>query len=213
MYTHPEIGSLMGSVRSQAEEGMNMGSSKKQGSKVLGVITAAEAERLLVDWVNLKQEDAKKFLERYGGLLGNVFNSNEVFSLQGELREAWVAPNSRDRSWYLFMIRHTYAFAMKCQALGRSRDELLTPQTPEERIVLRKMLAAPPEISPLEAALYYLQEAIGDRAKRCGYEGCRNPYFVAEKRWQKYCSEKCATPSNQKAKRKWWHEHKGKGLL
>jgi predicted nucleic acid-binding Zn ribbon protein len=27
------------------------------------------------------------------------------------------------------------------------------------------------------------------------------------KRWQKFCSEKCAGPANRESKRKWWQEH------
>lgn len=188
-----------------------MGSSKKVGSKILGMLTAAEAERLLVDWVNLRREDADRFMKRYGDLIGDV--SAGLFSYQEELRHAWDAPNSRTRSWYLFMIRHSYAFQMRQQAAGYTNHQLTAPPTAEQKLALKQLLTAPPEISALEAALYYLQEGIGDRAKHCGYAGCRNPYFVAEKRWQKYCSEECASPSNREAKRKWWHDNKGKGLL
>jgi hypothetical protein len=137
------------------------------------------------------------------------------------------------------MIRHAYAYEQRRQAVGDPDSALMSIgeriaagepiivgqelATEKQQAQLRisaleaalteKLLAPPPEISPLEAALYYLQEGIGDRAKHCGYAGCRNPYFVAEKRWQKYCSEACASPSNREAKRKWWHENKGKGLL
>lgn len=185
-----------------------MGSSRKVGSKILGLITQEEAERLLFDWANLKREDTERFLKRWGGLLGDV--SASVFSYQEELRHAWDAPNSRDRSWYLFMIRHSYAFEMRRQAMAHTDAELTAPMTPEKILALKQMMAAPPEISPLEAALYYLQEGIGDRAKHCANVGCRDPYFIAEKRWQKYCSPRCAAPSNVEAKRRWWHENKEK---
>jgi hypothetical protein len=189
-----------------------MGPIKKKANKILGMITADEAERLLLDWVNLKHEDAPRFMNRWHPLIGNVGRS--LFSYQESLRKAWDAPNSRTRSWYLFTIRHAHAYEMRTQQAGVDINALRNPNaTTEEILAHKELLEAPPEISALEAALYYLQEGVGDRAKHCGYDGCRDPYFVAEKGWQKYCSEKCAAPSNREAKRKWWHEKKGKGLL
>jgi hypothetical protein len=67
-----------------------------------------------------------------------------------------------------------------------------------------------PEITSFEAACVHLQRTVADRAKRCGNIDCPAPYFIATKRWQKYCTEKCAGPANREAKRQWWHEHKGK---
>jgi hypothetical protein len=192
---------------------MGMGSSQKIESKILGLVSVKEAERLLFDWANLKESDLEKFVSRYRYVFSGLPKVS-LFAYQELLREAWDAPNSRDRSWYLFMLRHSYAFEMRRRNVeGFSNSDLLGPMTPERQLALKQLMKAPPEISPIEATLYYLQEGVGDRAKHCGYEGCRNPYFIAEKRWQKYCSEECAAPANRDAKRKWWHENKGKGSL
>jgi hypothetical protein len=181
-----------------------VGTSKKAASKILGLLTAEQAERLLFDWANLKRQDAPHFMKHYRNLLADV--SKSLFSYQALLRKAWAAPNSRDRSWYVFMLRHSYAFEMRRQAMAHSDQQLTNPNLPPEQIaLLTEMLSAPPDISPLEAALYYLQENVGELAKQCRNVGCKNPYFIADKPWQKYCSPDCAAPATREAKRKWWH--------
>jgi hypothetical protein len=68
----------------------------------------------------------------------------------------------------------------------------------------------PPPVTPFEAAVFYFQTSIADLAKHCGNSECPAPYFIAIKKWQKYCSEKCAGPAARESKRRWWQENRAK---
>ena len=49
---------------------------------------------------------------------------------------------------------------------------------------------------------------VADRLRYCRNKQCANPYFVAVRRDQLYCSRDCAAPAKRKAKLKWWRrEH------
>jgi hypothetical protein len=55
------------------------------------------------------------------------------------------------------------------------------------------------------ALLFCMRSA--DRLRVCQNNECRAPYFIAQRRSQKYCSEQCAQPSQREFKRKWWADH------
>ncbi len=48
---------------------------------------------------------------------------------------------------------------------------------------------------------------IADRMRRCPNPDCPAPYFIAQRRSQKYCSDACALPAQREFKRDWWREH------
>jgi hypothetical protein len=48
---------------------------------------------------------------------------------------------------------------------------------------------------------------IVDRMRYCPTLGCPAPYFIAQRRSQKYCSDACAVPAQREFKRAWWREH------
>lgn len=206
-----------------------MGSSKKPGSKILGTVTRAEADRLLLDLANVhdKPESLQRIRDRNPDTLGNV-DDHILIQLQGVLRLAWTAQDARHRDWFIFQVRDVYcAFQLDQQmALSERPDdpyprEVILPsggtlttwggESSSTKLERRRLQPPPPTI--FEATMYYFQRSIAERAKFCPVPGCHAPYFVAAKRWQKYCSEACAGPANREAKRKWWHENKGKGLL
>lgn len=41
----------------------------------------------------------------------------------------------------------------------------------------------------------------------CANPGCKEPYFVARRSSQFYCSSPCAKPAQKEAKLKWWYDH------
>jgi hypothetical protein len=122
----------------------------------------------------------------------------EIAELVGELlRKAWDArtldwtnkkkpvmvPDQRRRDWYL-----TDAESFYHTAQNRFGDP-------------------PSRVTPLEALVYYFRRN-GDHALHCPNPDCPAPYFFATKKGQKYCSEKCAEPTQRAAKLRWWHENK-----
>ena len=56
----------------------------------------------------------------------------------------------------------------------------------------------------LQGALWLAFVGLYDRARRCQNPTCPAPYFLAARRDQKYCNEKC---SRLVANRRWWDQH------
>jgi hypothetical protein len=63
---------------------------------------------------------------------------------------------------------------------------------------------APPR--PFEQALTYLLNS-AKRMRHCKNPECPAPYFFADRRNQKYCSEVCALPEQRAFKRRWWQQN------
>jgi hypothetical protein len=185
-----------------------MGTVQKSDNKVLGMITPTDAEEFLFEWANLSfdQSRAIERLKKHHPEILSTIDDYTLALLQGQLRMAWDAPDQRHRDWCLYQMRD-YLYQ------SSAREEWLRQHDSTGRIASKQpagyQFGPPPPITKLEAVLVYLQSRIGDRTKHCGYEDCPTPYFIAVKRWQKFCSEKCAGPGNREVKRKWWHE-KGK---
>jgi hypothetical protein len=188
-----------------------MSSSKKQGSKILGVVGREEAERLLLDWANLsdqrEDESATRLFRRHEQVLKALewkgdtehpLNPYEIYTLRLHLRKAWDAPDRRTREWHIFQLRRKFSE----WSLSLSLDgDLSKPMVWFEQV---------PPLTPLEATMYHFQN-VADLAKHCGNSDCPAPYFIAIKRWQKYCSEKCSGPGERESKRNWWRKNRGKG--
>jgi hypothetical protein len=62
---------------------------------------------------------------------------------------------------------------------------------------------------PLAPALLQAIHA-ADLMRICQNPDCPARYFIADRRTQKFCSEKCAGPAQREAKRRWWSEHGNK---
>jgi hypothetical protein len=203
-----------------------MGSRRISSRKILGVIARSDAERLLLDWANLPElpdygpaelEAYMRLLSRHPQVFGHIEVSDARFQIEEigvRLRQAWDAPNRRNRDWYCFQLRAKFHQWKTQVEFFRHHPPVHIDQV-DIRVheQLWKSLEEPPPISDFEAAIFYFQTSISDRAKYCGGPDCPAPYFIATKRWQKYCSLACAGPAGREAKRKWWHEHKGKGSL
>lgn len=50
-----------------------------------------------------------------------------------------------------------------------------------------------------------------DLMRVCLNPDCPARYFVADRRSQKFCSEKCAEPARREYKRRWWNDNRGSG--
>lgn len=48
---------------------------------------------------------------------------------------------------------------------------------------------------------------VADRMRFCPTTNCPAPYFIAQRRSQKYCSDACSVPAQRECKRSWWREH------
>ena len=212
-------------------------SSHKPPRQILGVISAARAERMLTEWVNtdltgLPQSSKawERLFRRYPEIpsvpVSNILPSSEanwpLFHHQMEMAEeaaadlarAWESSNLRHFEWYTWKAQMEYEY----QAAS-ARNNLLEPLEEGDRISSEKVPRAiatvletgdPPEtITPVEAAIFYLRQNY-KRALRCPNPDCPAPYFFTAKKGQKYCSPECAKPSQRESKRRWWAENRAK---
>lgn len=64
----------------------------------------------------------------------------------------------------------------------------------------------PPPRSEFEEIAFYFQLNL-DRARYCPNPECPAPYFLANKKGQKYCGTECAEYGQRKSAREAWHRH------
>jgi hypothetical protein len=217
-----------------------MSSRRKTSSKVLGVLESTRAEAFLLDLANtdtinvsmmnadqLSMDLATSFQRRYPEMFEPLGNhhpqlwAETLTWIQLCLQKAWRATDDdRKRQWCGYEMRRHYRDAVTVAAFAATKTE------PKDLPVFFSALAHigenpdrvdprlidPPPKTPFEAAVVYFQEHIRDRAKYCRNENCSEQrYFIAKKRWQRYCSEACVGPANRESKRKWWRENHPRG--
>jgi|SRR5215831_5898163 len=204
-----------------------MGSRRKVGSKILGLVTEATARDFLLRLANLGDDSVPWLRSKYPEMFHQSTSEETIFAYRKELRRAWDAPDQRTRDWYVFSLRRHHAMMERVIAMdeiarsGRAQHlveemgKLEASLSPKQRQEARRSVAEwltepPPQITPLEATLFYFQTRVADLAKHCGHVDCPSPYFIADKRWQKFCSEACAGPANRESKRKWWSENRAR---
>jgi hypothetical protein len=209
-----------------------MKSSQERGHQIQGVISARFAEKLLTDWVNLlgewprleNDESLRQTSEQIDWICRwypDVFEDCPPLPtvvLREILRKAWDAPDLRHRDWFMFKFRDYYQqTVLRVQAVradlnpGQIPPEMpvIVPSTRDEVLESTGPRNDPPPITLIEAVAFYFQRN-ANRARRCPNPECEFPYFLARKKGQKYCSEKCAKPARRESKRKWWSENRGK---
>lgn len=174
-----------------------------RSSKFLGIVTPAEAECFLEDWANLEQEDIPRFLMTHTFFIPDDLQAqvtpHVLIRYRNMLRKAWDTQDPFRRNWCLSLVQ--LPFAIWSEAVRRGLLRKL--HDADERTI--DLIQGPPDKpSPVDAALLYLEIVIADRAKHCGNANCERPYFIGEKRWQRYCSPSCARPAILAAKRKWF---------
>jgi hypothetical protein len=87
------------------------------------------------------------------------------------------------------------------------------PLTLGREVALLRVISAhltPPEAQAItDAYTMVLLHAlhVADRMRICQNHECGAPYFLAERRSQKYCSEPCARPAQAEFKARWWSAH------
>lgn len=197
-----------------------MGSSRKAKSKILGVVTPTRAKVFLTRLANRSlDKDSAKLRLAYPEMVEPLPDSWEVALswVQIYLRLAWDTPDERYREWYLHEMRRHYRDSVTEASFRQEEPKLgpllfsAIPAAGIDRDLVDERLIRPPVVTPFEGAAFYFQSRVGNLAKHCQHSECAEPYFIADKRWQKFCSEACAGPANRESKRKWWRENKARG--
>ena len=206
--------------------------------KSLVMLSARQAESLLLDWVNLPnptdypphRRAVDKLLSRYSYVF--AFRKTDqseggrqtrtaavevlLAAVQIGLRRAWLASNAHERDWYIFQLRYAYELtrARIEDGIFATQDVFDTPELRARRslrLMIEDLLHYVPEATPFEAAICHLQTRLAHRMRRCPNPDCARPYFFRVKKGQKYCSAACADPARREAKRIWWNQNRGRG--
>jgi hypothetical protein len=116
---------------------------------------------------------------------------------QPELRNIWKEPAPLLKEAGLMML--AAAYMKECAPLAWAKN----PAHVLEFMESRGMSSGPDRF--LMVLLYALKHA--HLLRYCANPECKEPYFVARRGSQIYCSSPCAAPAQKKAKLKWWGEH------
>jgi len=203
--------------------GDQVNSSRKSRDQILGVISRKDAERLLLDLANLQESDVRRLMTHNRKILAPLIadekgaNEYRLFTLRNHLRKAWNEPDRRTREWHIFQLRRKFnEWSLKVSGIPINPfdfQKIMGFDDPDRKDHLGQAIdpfEQPPPLTPVEAAMFYLQTAIGDRAKHCANPTCSIPYFLGTKKGQKYHDDICAQHGQREAKRKWWNENRAK---
>jgi hypothetical protein len=159
-------------------------------------------------------------------------SSQEVIAIRELLRKVWTA-SDRNKEWFVFLLRRLHAEIMRrVQALQTNAGEQLVREWLGKKSLLDITLAkpekaaaalslfvggeqlhqalndSPPPAGFFEDCAFYLHRRL-DKVRVCRNKKCEvRPYFIAEKKNQKFCSDVCVVNARLASKRKSWHKHK-----
>jgi hypothetical protein len=180
-------------------------------------ITESEWSKLVTDYKALKGR-----LPKAKGAKADAWD--KAFSV---FRRKWEGPNC---FWILDSPAQTIA-ALRAIWSGKLEDQAIVTEIsqrlrlgerqPWEWAMLHpeSSLDAPPIHVNLDAGTVVLLPSTVDEAlwiallqnyKKlavCENQTCQHPYFLRYRPSQRYCSEKCALPSQREFKKRWWNEH------
>jgi hypothetical protein len=189
---------------------------------LLGVISRKDAESFLLDLANYPQvgDYTHPAFHRFVFRWGKFFSAYDVeddtdeldlfeflvFWLCPYMRMAWSGSSPREREWYVHKVRQIYNEDRVLRSEeGRRLNSLKEQQGLKVREDFEKLVLGLPPPNPIDAALQYFQQVVG-QASVCQNPLCQHPHFLAAKFAQKYCSDLCARPAQKEAKQKWWRK-------
>ena len=187
-------------------------------------IDRGEAERFLVELLNLRTED-QGAVRRFGQMFEDYVPYEPVYFVMRENptqeeREAAtnvanaVRPTLNTRSFDRLKSSLKDAWvqpttlAREVAVLG-VLHEALNNYLREESVLPEVEHRAHRAYGNIVLTLLHA-ERIADRMRYCPNPHCAAPHFIAKRRSQKYCSDLCSLPAQREFKRAWWDEH-GKG--
>ncbi len=170
-----------------------------------------EAERFLTEIANLRDDPAS--VRRLEAQLGAFApwparwsGESGLRDLRDKIREVWREPNLLRRTWAALALFLQVVIQPLQDETRKSSDAPRPDIRPGEDFleVLNRIPVPPPD--PLSQVFSYFTEST-DRARYCANPDCLAPYFLAKRRTQRYCSDACSKPAQQRFKREWWAEH------
>jgi len=147
------------------------------------------------------------------------------------LRRIWSERDGRQRDWYFYRLRDSFhqmivrlenphlieigdrdivANLIQLERLSHERGDNSSQRARVfQNATGAHLLEDVPKLCPFEASIYWLQ--LNQRLMLyCEGPTCPAPYFLRTEKGQKFCKPECANPARREAKRRWWHENRGK---
>lgn len=120
--------------------------------------------------------------------------------LQPRLRAIWREPSPLLKEAGLMML--TADYMRQCAPLKGVKF----PSAWSGSLEFQEILGMPRHTDKFLMVLLYALKHV-HLLRYCANPDCKEPYFVARRASQIFCSGPCAKPAQQEAKRKWWNEH------
>lgn len=184
-------------------------------------VSPDRAERFLERLANLDTANEKKlwtFADRFSDFLPHEgpesllhvpddfavrfkVRSQFLRQIQARLRTIWreQAPLLKEANIMLLAGEYMRAYATELEDNRR-----ITADLPKE--ILAIMGLEPPRPDAFVMVLLHALKHV-QLLRYCANPGCQEPYFVARRHSQVFCSEPCAVVSQRASKLKWWREH------
>jgi hypothetical protein len=130
-------------------------------------------------------------------LLSQVFEATWPIlqELQPALRNAWKEPVPAMKEAGVMFVAGSY-MSMSAQTVAAEKLGYIG--------LFRPGFAEAPDKFPM-VMLHALKHV--HLLRYCANPACKEPYFVAQRASQVFCSGPCAAPAQREAKRRWWDEH------
>jgi hypothetical protein len=181
------------------------------GTKTVEIFS--HSDRAIVDFANTSNtpEDIRYFTRKYGVLHRDDLDWIEVapgervvmsdffmihcgqwLKTQGVFRREWERERKTDDGLAEKLAKHIAPGLRP----GRVVKAFVRPSGKTFELALQP--------DDLEGALWLAFVGLFDRTRKCQNPTCTSPYFLASRKDQKFCNEKC---SRLVANRRWWDEH------
>jgi hypothetical protein len=151
-----------------------------------------------------RPETLRRLRRRYPEFCPRAFETGEALGkgdygsflvIQDRLRSAWQAPTTEERDlWINGLLADVVRYSV-----------LVSPQAAEAYLGEAGRLGDD-AWSGLAWAIHQALR-VSDSMRICANVDCDARYFIAKRRTQKYCCEKCAGPAKRAAQKAWWAEH------
>ncbi len=186
-------------------------------------IDRREAERFLVELLNLRSEDqgaVRRFGQMFEGYvpyepismpMRKSATKEEVKALRNAENAARLVSNTRSFDSLMSTLKAAWvyptALGREVAVLGVLHEALNNYlQTDVELLSEEMQHKRQRAYGSIVLALLHAGRIV-DRMRYCPSPHCAAPYFIAKRRSQKYCSDGCAVPAQREFKRAWWDEH------
>jgi hypothetical protein len=195
------------------------------------LISANIAERLLVSLANAEdfgrpesktrlRAQTQKYWPDLWERAGETSQRSEGRALailkkvQHYLRRFWRSQDTYERDWLIHRARQWYWRSRVHEIdpdVRRIREEFNSATNADSarsaaerlNVTIDLALDNPPQRAAFEESLFHLQQ-IAFKTRFCPNPECKNPFFIATKKGQKFCTPECARPSMLASKRQYW---------